>query len=755
MNGRLFSAGKRSPSSALVAALLGASVGLALCGHAGGAQAAATHAPVPADERDQQTLMQADEVNYDKDTDVVTASGKVEIQRAGQILLADKVVYNRTTDTATATGHVSLIEPNGTVAYVEKIDVSGDLKQALAGEIRVMMADKSRMTGRAFRRTNDRNDEIYQGVYTACDVCAGKSPLWRVQADRVNRDVDAQMIYYHDLWLDIKGVPVFYTPYLSSPDPTAGRKSGLLNPEFGGGSILGVYFAQPYYFNIAPDRDATITPFISSNAGKGATVEYRQDFQNGRFDFFGTGVDDNNPTTPHQFRGNIHSMARWDMTDNWRSGAVVSLASDQTYLREFSALQPPSEHVVLPYLTTNAFAERFGANSYFSANAYYFQRQLNIVAQPSPIVAPLLNYNYTSNALPWGGYLKVDASGAVLTRIDGSDSDRLSTAVSWDLPFTTPQGYVFTARAAFRADGYYISDFVRPSNGRLFSGTVGRTLPEVSLEWQWPLERASTNFTQVIEPIAMIMAAPIAHNPETIPNEDSSDFEFTDSNLFEDQRRAGFDRVEGGVRAAYGLRWSAYNKGGGSISALIGQSYSFHRDMQFAPLSGLFYNLSDYVGHVDFSPNQYVSLQYRFRLDKDTFANRSTEVTGVVGPEMMRVVVSYINIPPTYAATPAALALNPDAPGAKLQKELYTAIYGRISRDWSFTVSHRLNLVPGGGGSLQTGVGLKYEDECFALDLNVTQDNTSDRDYRGGFGLLLTFNFKTIGNLKFNTNVGG
>ena len=373
-----------------------------------------TRTPAPAD--DQQTLLQADEVSYDKDNDLVIATGRVEIQRGGHVLLADKIVYDRNTDVATATGHVSLIEPNGTVAYVEKIDVSGDLKEALAGEIRVMMADKSRMTGRIFRRTNEHNDEIYQGAYTACDICDDKAPLWRIQADRVVRDIDAQMVYYHDLWLDIKGVPVFYTPYLSTPDPTAGRKSGLLNPEFGGGSILGVYFAQPYYINIAPDRDATITPFFSSNAGKGATLEYRQDFKEGRFDFFGTGVDDDNSTSPHQFRGNVRATARWDMTDDWRSGADVNLASDQTYLRDFSSLQPAAEHVVLPYLTTNAFAERFSANSYFSANAYYFQRQLDIVAQPSPIVAPLLNYEYTSNALPWGGYLKVDASGAVLTR---------------------------------------------------------------------------------------------------------------------------------------------------------------------------------------------------------------------------------------------------------------------------------------------------------------------------------------------------
>src|SRR5438132_13125824 len=101
--------------------------------------------------------------------------------------------------------------------------------------------------------------------------------------------------------------------------------------------------------------------------------------------------------------------------------------------------------------------------------------------------------------MPWGGLLRVGASGVVLARSDGQDTDRLSTTVSYNLPFTTSQGFVFNARAAFRADGYYITDFTVPTAGRPFTGTVGRTVPEVSLEWQWPLMRASKNFTQVIE----------------------------------------------------------------------------------------------------------------------------------------------------------------------------------------------------------------------------------------------------------------
>jgi LPS-assembly protein len=714
--------------------------------YGGFAHPAVAAEPVPAatapEDPNKQTLMEADLVTYDKDRDVVTATGRVEIQQGGQVLLADKVEYDRKTDTGMATGHVALLEPGGTTVYVESVEVSGDLKEALAGEVRTMMADKSRMTGRAFRRSN-RIDELYEGAYTACDVCKGEAPVWRIQASEVRRDIDAQMIYYHDVWLDLLGVPVFYTPYLASPDPSAGRKSGFLMPAIGGGSNLGGSYAQPYYWNIAPDRDATITPVFTSAAGNGGTLEYRQAFQHGRFTFFGSAVGGDSATT-NEIRGNIHSVARWDIDDNWRSGADVNLASDQTYIRRYSAVLPGPRNTSQPWLTTNAFIERFGTNTYFSANAYYFQRQLEIIAQKAPVVSPLLYFNYTSDPMSWGGFLKADVSSVVLTRDDGADSQRLSTNVGYDLPFTTPQGFVMTAHTGVRADGYYVQDLIRPSNGQKFNGTVGRVAPEASVEWRWPLERMGTDITQIIEPIAKIIVSPKPRNPETIPNEDSSDFEFDDTNLFEEQRFPGYDRIEGGARVAYGVKWSAYNHKGGTVSAMIGQSYAFRRNTQFGPLSGLYYRQSDYVGHVDFSPNQYVSLQYRFRFDKDSFANRRTEITGIFGPELFRTIISYIDIPQTNPASPRGLLQ---------QRELYTAVSAKISRYWSVTADHRLNLGTG-GGAIRTSAGVNYEDECFIFNLNFVRDNTSDRDFKSGIGILLRLGFKTVGDLKLNTDVG-
>ena len=152
----------------------------------------------------------------------MTATGHVEIARGDRILLADKVVYDRNKDIATATGHVALLDDTGSVFFVEKIEVTGDLKEGLAEEVRVLLNDKSRMAGRAFRRRPNNIADLFQAVYSPCDSCTGQNPLWQIKAQEVRYDRDAQMVYYDNAWIEFDGVPVFYTPYLAHPDPTSG-----------------------------------------------------------------------------------------------------------------------------------------------------------------------------------------------------------------------------------------------------------------------------------------------------------------------------------------------------------------------------------------------------------------------------------------------------------------------------------------------------------------------------------------------------
>lgn len=685
---------------------------------------------------DNQALLQADDISYDNDANAVTASGYVEIQYGNRILLADKIVYDRAADIATATGNVSVIEENGTVYFFESIQVTGDLKEGLASEVRVLMSDQSRMASRIYRRLRDGTSEMDNVVYSACDSCVGETPLWQIKASHVRYDPNAEMIYSNNAWLELGGVPVFYTPYLAHPDPTAGPKSGLLMPTIGASRNLGVSVKQPYYIHIADDRDATVTPFFTSDAGNGGVLEYRQDFSQAQIRLFGSVMGDD-PGTSTNIRGHINATARWDMDENWRSGSDIELASDRTYLRRYNFLAPT-------WLTSNVFAERFTSNSYFSANAYLFQRQRVVsTAGAVPGVAPLLNYTYAGDPDSFGGYWNVDANGLVLVRKTGTNTNRLSTGAGWNLPYTSSTGGVYTFHAGARADGYYVSDLARPSRKDTFTGTAGRIQPEASLEWRMPLVSDDFGFHQLLEPIVMGVVSPLGGNKDTIPNEDSLDLEFADTNLFSTQRFTGYDRVESGARVNYGIHWATFNRNIGAMDALIGQVYRFHNDTTFSAQSGLRGYWSDYVGHIDVTPSPYVTVQYHFRLDRDNFVSRRNELTAALGPELMRLTTNYVFVKADNS--------QPSTPTST--KELYVTLSSRFSQDWSVNLGHRRKLGIG-GGAIRTSFGVTYEDDCAVIGFDFANDNTQDGDFKKGLVVLLRLNLKTIGDLKFNTDLG-
>jgi len=723
----------RARSAAHVLVALGVLFGLHSVPTAHAAETDGAGSVAPSDE--DSSLLLADEISYDGTGDVVTAEGFVEIQRAGRILLADKIVYDRRADIATATGNVSVLETNGTVFFFESLQVTGDLKEGLAQEVRVLLSDKSRLASRVFRRRDGNISELYSAVYTACDSCGDENPLWQIKAGRVRVDSEAEMVYYNNAWLEFGGIPVFYTPYLAHPDPTAGPKSGLLLPTIGAGRNLGLSYQQPYYIHLSDTRDATITPFLTTAAGNGLIGEYRQNFVKGQMRVFGSVMAGDNDFS-EDGRGHIKSSARWDMNQHWRSGTDIHLATDRTYLRRYGFDAPT-------WLTTNLFAERFSASTYFSANAYYFQRQrLPLTTSSVPIIAPLLTYNYVSTPDSWGGYWTVDGNGLALGRERGTDTARLSSRAGWNLPYTSPFGDVYMFRAGVRGDGYYVNDLFRPSTGDMFTGTSGRFVPEASLEWRMPFVSNEYGFHQMVEPIVMAAVSPIGVNPERIPNEDSLDLEFDDTNLFSMHRFSGLDRVETGARINYGLRWAAYRQNGGSLSALFGQVYRFHDDPIFSPLSGLRGHFSDFVGRIDFTPNPYIDLQYRFRLDKNTLVSRRSELSAATGTDPFRVAATYV-----FVRSDGSL------PGIPIStEELFVTASSRLNQNWSIVAGHRHNLGVG-GGAIRTDIGITYEDECFILGFDIANDRTEDRDFKKGVAVMLRINLKTIGDIRFNTEV--
>ena len=285
----------------LSGAQLGRLVGLWLIGVLALSTPAALHevlaqTALPNAGGDQPSLITADSITYDETLGIVTARGSVEISQDDRVLVADTISYNTNTDVVIATGNVALLEPSGDVVFADYMEVTGDLREGFVRDIRILMADQSRMAAVSGVRTGGDRTELSKTVYSPCELCKQdptRAPLWQLKADRVVWDQTKKTVTYRDAWLEFFGVPVFYTPYFQHPDPTVKRQTGFLAPGFGNSEQLGAQFEIPYFIVLSDTSDVTLTPIITTKQGVVGLVEYRQRFETGYLELEGsaTGAD--------------------------------------------------------------------------------------------------------------------------------------------------------------------------------------------------------------------------------------------------------------------------------------------------------------------------------------------------------------------------------------------------------------------------------------------------------------------------------
>ena len=525
---------------------------------------------------DEPVLLSADNISYDRHPGVVTASGNVELVSGERILRADTVSYDGSTDSVSARGGVAILEPTGEVLFAEYAELSDQLRNGFVSEIRTLMTDDSRLAANSANRSNGNRTDMSKAVFSACRSCPDhpdRPPLWQIKAFRVTHNQSARRIDYRDAFLEVYGIPVAYTPFFSHPDPTVKRKSGFLVPTYGSSSDLGATLQAPYYFNIAPHRDATFSPLFTSKEGIVLAGEYRERTLTGQLAFDGsvTRVDERDAnsakTGDKEIRGYIKAIGDFEINNTWRWGYTAERTSDDTYLRRYDFSSADT-------LTSNIFLEGFRGRNYASVNAYAFQG-LREEDEPgeTPLILPELNYNFISLPGSVGQRWGIDANALILSRSGSTDSRRLSVATNWQVPYTASSGQLYTLTATLRGDLYHVNEVTDPANpGNSIDGFKGRILPRLAVDWRYPFARTQGNISQVIEPIVAVIAAPYGGNPVEIPDEDSQSFEFDDTNLFSANRFSGLDRWEGGNRVNYGLKFGAYGLGGGNSSALVGQS---------------------------------------------------------------------------------------------------------------------------------------------------------------------------------------
>ncbi|MBT6096076.1 MAG: LPS-assembly protein LptD [Rhodospirillaceae bacterium] len=683
----------------------------------------------------------ANEMSFDREKGIVTAQGNVEVRYDTRILNADRITYDQNNDIVSASGNVALLEPTGERLFGDKMEISGDLKDAVILNIGMILKDRSRIAGTGARHSEGKLTELRKGVYSPCNLCADNPnapPLWQIKAVKVIHNKDEKIIEYRDAWLEMFGFPVAYTPYFRHPDPTVKRKSGFLFPRIGNSSDFGTIVEVPYFWALSDHEDLTLRPILMTEEAPVLGLQYRKRFLKGTIDADASITDnseDQFTTEEGEFgvRGHFDAKARFDLNKTWRWGIDAKRSTDDTYMRRYGFGSPQS-------LDSQVFVEGLKGGSYFSAKSMAFQGlQDTDEHDETPVVLPLVDFSHVGNNDRLGGRFNFDLNFLALTRAKGTDTRRLALHPRWQRPFQGPFGDLYRFETGLNADLYHVNSLTQGGDKETFSGLAHRLFPYADLNWRMPLVKSQGTVRQILEPIASLAIAPNGGNPDEIPNEDSTDFEFDETNLFSFNRFSGIDRVEGGTRVNYGLKWGLYGKSGGSSTVFLGQTYRLRADSTFGAGSGLEENLSDIVGSISVVPNSHLNVLYRTRVASDKLSPRRNEVNLTAGVPAFKIAGSY-----------SFLASQADSEFSG-REEMNLSAKSIINRFWRTGVTAVHDMQASEMRSL--ALNATYENECVVFTSRLSRTFFEDRDLTPTDAITFHLVLKTIGEVRSGASI--
>jgi LPS-assembly protein len=753
-----------------------------------------------------QMVVRADELQYDNTNNRVIAVGNVQIYYKRSTLEADRVIYDQRTSRMRAEGNARFTEADGKVVHGDIIDLTDEFRNGFVDSLQLEAADKTRFAApRAERTDGGRYTTFQSGVYTACEPCKDdprKPPRWQVRATRIIHDDTEKMIYFEDARLEFLGFPMFYWPYLSTPDPTVKRKSGVLTPKLSFSSQYGAGLTVPYFWALAPNYDFTLTPMLTSKQGLLLQGEWRHRLMTGAYAVRAAGIFQANPgfyatRSPgdpgdRQFRGLVDTTGQFSLNNNWVWGWDGTVVTDkfviQDYgLRTYFTVMDPFKSGGLETVSQIYLTGR-GERSWFDARLMYFYGLSASDTQAQlPFVHPVVDYKNRLAQPLLGGELTYRANITSLTR-DQADFDpitqtalntgqceritadptvktpvncilrgmpgtysRGSAEATWRRTLIDPYGQKWTPFATVRADIAALSVSNETGVGNFLptgDSTVARIMPAVGLEYRYPFISVQSWGTQTSEPIAQLIVRPNETSIGKLPNEDAQSMIFDDSNLFSINKFSGWDRIEGGTRLNAGIQYTAQFNRAGSLNVLFGQSYQLAGQNSFAIpdsvntglTSGLATPRSDYVARVAYQPDNVYTVISRFLLDENTFAVRRVEVEGRANFDRWQLMALYGN----YDKQPEIGFL-----------ERRQAVTGQVTfkftQNWSVLASARYDLEA--KQINQHRLGLGYIDDCFAISLNYITDYNYSGTTTTDSKVLLVINLRTIGGSSFSQGV--
>ncbi len=603
---------------------------------------------------DAPTFIGAKASRYEQEQQVATLAGDVVMRQGSMQLESEEASLYQAENRGELNGNVRLRD-NGALIVGDHAQVQLDTGAAQIDNAEYVM-HKSRIRGNALyaKRAENAIIRLKDGTYTTCEP---DSNAWQLRGNNITLNPATGFGTATNATLRIKNIPILYTPYIYFPIDDR-RQSGFLPPSFSTGSESGFTLVTPYYFNLAPNYDATLYPQYMTKRGMMMEGEFRYLTKSSEGQFGGAYLNDDNDERNKQ---SDYESTRYMLNWQHRGGldSRISTQVDYTKISDpyyFQDLKSYEEGVQNRDFLNQQGSVTYRGDSY-QARVNLQAYQLSTISQITPYdrlpqitfngALPYhpggLNFTYETEAVRFDRDLETgtftDENGAVSPRLDTNvagltraNGTRLTAApavdypMNWTYGFITPKlKYVYTkydldldskgkndiiaAQAAALAPG------ASPYAGGVFKSSQDRAIPVASVDSGLYFDR-NTNwfgkeYRQTLEPRAYYLYVPNKDQSD-IPVFDTSEYSFSYASLFRDNRFSGTDRIGDENKLSLGLtsRWIEEN-GFERQRVSVGQAVYFkNREVQLPGI--LAADRAD--AQSDVSP---IALEYEFRFNRD------------------------------------------------------------------------------------------------------------------------------------------
>lgn len=652
--------------------------------------------------------------------------GNVIFQQNEKFIRADQARYDEVTNIFSASGNLHFQDQHLTL-------VSDGLTTSLSGKKTQLTTNKywfnnSMIHGQSdsFDVTDGRYLSLKNALFT---TCPNDTPDWALKAEEINIDTTLAWATISNATLEIFEVPVFYFPYLTLPISDK-RSSGFLYPSIGSSSKNGLEISTPYYWNIAPNYDMTITPIIKTERGLQLNTEFRY-LDNGQEGLVNVEYLHNDRSIDEK-RYLLYWQHTGQFNENWRIATDFTQVSDDNYFNDIgSDYGNSTDNQLIKSIDLGYYTDDWWLNMRI--------QDIQVLGQQTDpyVLLPQISFHSYHNTL--GDYFEYDLFSELshFQRNNGTEekTSRLHAEPTLRLPLNFSSFNVTSEVKLMQT--WYQQDSGENEE------SISRTLPQFKLYADVDFERPlkfTPGFTQTLTPKVQYLY---------VPYEDQQDIGIYDtallrddySGLFRERRFSGLDRIVDTNQVTLGMTTTIKDENNRpKFTASIGQTFFLERSKLFEEQGDsdeIFPDRSSLAGELSYSINNQWELNHAMQLNEQQSSvtqSKSTLDYRLNSSKLIQLNHRYVK------------DINDD----KINQLGMSGVWP-INQDWTFVGNYYrdINL----NRTIETFAGLQYESCCWSVRFQAYRqlqaqyvegsDNITTEEFETGFSF--SFQIKGLG----------